>query len=114
MVIVDEGLTEIASIVATNLDEIGIGDDGTAASSGDQYFGGGSNEVDRATGVSFTNSSNVVSGSHTFSFTSSATVQEASADFSGGPMCARQAFSAINVSDGDNLTVEWEITNNDA
>lgn len=111
MAVVEQGRYNIATELAADFDEIAIGSDGTAIADSDTDV---RTEVDRATGLSGTSSNNVASLTNTFSFSSSQTIAEAGLFFTGGSVVALQSFGDINVSSGDSLQVDFDLTNNEA
>ncbi len=114
--VVDVGKAQVAGlingVVTTPFKYIAIGTGTASPSASDTALG---NEVARAsatTGRTTTSVSNdTATWSASFSFTSSYAITESGIfdASSGGNMLARQTFSAVNVSSGDSLTVNWKV-----
>jgi len=116
--VVNDGLARMAAlflsdISGTAFDYIAIGSGSTAPTASDSSLG---TEVDRAAATGTQQTTNVTNDTaqleNQFSFSSSNTISEAGVfdSSTGGTMAARQTFSDINVSDGDTLTVTYQIT----
>lgn len=123
--VTNAGLAEVASLIltddpgtATAFDYIAIGTGTTAADATDTTLeteittGGGSRAAGTGTLSTTTVTDDTAELEVTFSFTSSFAVTESGVfnAASAGTMLARQVFSAINVANGDSLTITWKIT----
>ncbi len=116
--IVNAGKSETAGLLigdtgATAFGYIAIGTGTTAPSASDTALETETHRASATTSLTTTNVTNDTAQLEaTFNFTSSYAITESGIfnDATAGDMLARQTFSALNVANGDSLTVTWKIT----